>query len=476
MVENIMKHKDVFHSPKMGRVKHIHFVGIGGSGMCGIAEMLFNEGYCITGSDVADSSAIIQLKQLGIKIYIGHASENITNADVVVQSSAINDNNPEIIAAKERNTPVIPRAGMLAELMRFRHGIAIAGTHGKTTTTSLVAGLLFEGGLDPSYVVGGKVNSIGTNAKLGSSEYLVVEADESDASFLFLNPMMAVVTNIDEDHMSTYNGDVNKLRDTFLEFIHHLPFYGVAAICLDDKEVRRIMPFIQRPIVTYGFCDDADFKAINWQQSGMLSSFTVIRPAPNKPLAIQLNWPGRHNVLNTLAAIVIATELGIEDAAIQSGVLKFAGVGRRFQVLGTRNFAKGSAMLIDDYGHHPREIKATIDAYRAAWPNKRLIHVFQPHRYTRTRDLFNDFVEVLQLSDKILLLDIYSAGEDKIPGIESLKIVNEINKNFNKAILVNDNNIETELNKIIDNGDVILIQGAGSVGKLAKKLMEEIPV
>ena len=300
----------------------------------------------------------------------------------------------------------------------------------------------------------------------------VVEADESDASFLFLNPMMAIVTNIDEDHMSTYNGDVNKLRNTFLEFIHHLPFYGLAAICIDDKEVRRIMPLIQRPIITYGFSDDADVQAINWQQSGMLSSFTVIRPKPQKPLDIKLNWPGEHNVLNALAAIAIATELGISDEDIQAGMFKFAGVGRRFQVLGSRNFAKGNAMLIDDYGHHPREIRATIDAYRAAWPKQRLIHVFQPHRYTRTRDLFNDFVDVLQMSDKVLLLEIYSAGEDKIPGIESLKIVSEINKSFNKAVLVNESNIEMELNKIIADGDVILIQGAGSVGKLAKKLME----
>lgn len=460
-----------FHSPKMGRVKNIHFVGIGGVGMSGIAEMLFKEGYHITGSDVSDSYAVNQLRALGINVVVGHFAENVAGADVVVQSSAINNNNPEIIAAKKKNIPILPRAAMLAELMRFRHGIAIAGTHGKTTTTSLVASLLVEGGLDPSYVVGGKVNSSGTNAKLGSSAYCVVEADESDASFLFLKPMMAVVTNIDEDHMSTYNGDFKKLRETFVEFLHHLPFYGLAVVCVDDSEVCAIIPSIQRPICTYGFKEDADFKAFNWSQQGMISSFSVQRPAPHKTLDIKFKWPGKHNVLNALAAIAIATELGVDDESIVSGLFNFAGVGRRFQMLGERNFASGRALVIDDYGHHPREIKATIEAFRAAWPDKRLIHIFQPHRYTRTRDLFKEFVDVLSMSDQLLLLDIYSAGEEAIVGIASENLLNEINAKSLKAILINESTLESRLDGLVADGDVILIQGAGNIGQLASNLM-----
>lgn len=461
-----------FTLPKMGRVKKIHFVGIGGSGMCGIAEMLCREGYSISGSDMSESLVIGQLRKLGIKITIGHNAENIADADVIVQSSAINNKNVEIVAAKNKKTPVIPRAAMLAELMRFRQGIAIAGTHGKTTTTSLVAHLLMEGGLDPSYVVGGKVNSNGSNAKLGSSTYCVVEADESDASFLFLKPMMAVVTNIDQDHMDTYKGNLQKLRKTFIEFLHHLPFYGLAVLCVDDKEVQEILPSIQRPVVTYGFKEEADFKAYNWSQKGMVSSFVVQRPYPHKILQVQLKWPGKHNVLNALAAIAIATELGISDENIISGLWKFSGVGRRFQMLGERSFKSGKAIVIDDYGHHPREIQATIEAFRAAWPDKRLIHIFQPHRYTRTRDLFNDFVEVLRLSDQLLLLDIYSAGEEPILGVGSENLLDKINVTSNKARLINASTLEEQLNNLVTDGDVILIQGAGSIGQLATNLMQ----
>jgi UDP-N-acetylmuramate--alanine ligase len=465
-------HAECFHSPKMGRVKHIHFVGIGGVGMSGIAEMLLKEGYHITGSDLSDSQMVAQLRSFGIDVSVGHHSENISGADVVVQSSAIEDSNPEIIAAREKQIPVLPRAAMLAELMRFRHGIAIAGTHGKTTTTSLVASLLIEGGLDPSYVVGGKVNSSGVNAKLGSSAYCVVEADESDASFLFLKPMMAVVTNIDEDHMSTYNGDVDTLRNTFIEFLHHLPFYGLAVVCLDDDEILKIIPSIQRPTCTYGFNKDADFRAFGWSQNGMISSFSVQRPAPHKQLDIQFKWPGEHNVLNALAAIAIATELGVDDESIVSGLFKFSGVGRRFQMLGERDFTSGRALVIDDYGHHPREIKATIEAFRAAWPEKRLIHIFQPHRYSRTRDLFSDFVEVLKMSDQLLLLDIYSAGEEAISGIASDTLVSQINSESTKATLIDENTIESKLNGMILDGDVILIQGAGNIGQIAANLMK----
>lgn len=460
-----------FHSPKMGHVKHIHFVGIGGAGMCGIAEVLLNEGYHITGSDLSTNRAVERLNSLGIHVSIGHSKEHVLGADVVVRSTAISDDNPEIIAAKEHTIPVIQRAAMLAELMRFRQGIAIAGTHGKTTTTSLVTSLLTEGGLDPSFVVGGKLNSSGTNAQLGSSAYFVVEADESDASFLFLKPMMAVVTNIDADHMSTYNDDFNKLRKTFIEFLHHLPFYGLAVVCIEDHEVRRIMPSIQRPTRTYGFREGAHFRAINWTQNGLISSFTVKRPHPHAALDVKMKWPGRHNVLNALAAIAIATELDVSDEAIISGLFKFQGVGRRFQMLGERDFQKGRALVIDDYGHHPREIKATIEAFRAVWPDKRLIHVFQPHRYTRTRDLFNEFVDVLKLSDQLLLLDVYSAGEALIPGVSSEMLLNEINESSLKGTLVTDINIEEQLNKLIVDGDIILMQGAGSIGQLATNLM-----
>jgi UDP-N-acetylmuramate--alanine ligase len=466
--------KKQFTSPRMGRVEHIHFVGIGGAGMCGIAEVLHNEGYIITGSDVSENRVVLRLRSLGIQIAIGHEVQNIKDADVVVRSTAIGNDNPEIIAATKLMIPVIPRAAMLAELMRFRQGIAIAGTHGKTTTTSLVSSLLAEGGLDPSFVIGGKLNSCGSNAQLGKSAYFVAEADESDASFLFLKPMMAVVTNIDADHMSTYGDDFDRLRNTFIEFLHHLPFYGLAVVCLDDEEVRRILPSIQRPTLTYGFLDGAHYRALNWAQNGLVSEFTVERPAPHKALDIQFKWPGRHNVLNALAAIAIATELGVSDAAIVNGLIKFQGVGRRFQILGERHFNEGCALVVDDYGHHPQEIKATIDAFRAVWPDKRLVHVFQPHRYSRTKSLFSEFVDVLSLADELLLLDIYAAGEDMIPGISSEVLISEINKYSKKAILVNEKNIEHELDGLIRSGDVILMQGAGSIGQMAINLMQEL--
>lgn len=465
-------HTECFHSPKMGRVKHIHFVGIGGAGMCGIAEVLLNEGYRITGSDLSENLVVERLRSLGIQVTVGHCAENVLGADVVVRSTAIGDDNPEIKAAKEHTIPVIPRAVMLAELMRFRQGIAIAGTHGKTTTTSLVTSLLTEGGLDPSFVIGGKLTSCGTNAQLGSSAYFVAEADESDASFLFLKPMMAVVTNIDADHMSTYNDDFNKLRKTFIEFLHHLPFYGLAVVCIEDHEVRRIMPSIQRPTRTYGFREGAHFRAVNWIQHGLISSFTVQRPSPHKALDIKFKWPGRHNVLNALAAIAIATEVGVDDESIITGLFKFEGVGRRFQMLGEREFTGGKALVVDDYGHHPREIKATIEAFRAVWPDRRLVHVFQPHRYTRTRDLFNEFVDVLKMSDQLLLLDVYSAGEAAISGVNSAMLLNEIHLSSPNATLVTEHSFEEQLNKLVLDGDVILMQGAGSIGQLATNLMQ----
>lgn len=456
----------------MGHVEHIHFVGIGGVGMCGIAEMLHNEGYRITGSDLGDGYTVQRLKSLGIQVFKGHAVHNIQGADVVVRSSAVDLNNPEIVAAREQMVPVIPRAAMLAELMRFRHGIAIAGTHGKTTTTSLVSSLLAEGGLDPSYVIGGKLNSSGVNAQLGKSPYFVAEADESDASFLFLKPMMAVVTNIDADHMETYHDDFNKLRTTFLEFLHHLPFYGLAVVCLEDEEIRHILPAIQRPTLTYGFREDAHYRAIEWSQNGILSQFTVVRPAPHKALNIQFSYPGRHNVLNALASIAIATELGVDDEAIVKGLKKFQGVGRRFQMLGEKEFDHGSAMVVDDYGHHPQEILSTIDAFRKVWPDKRLIHVFQPHRYSRTQSLHSQFIDVLCLSDELLLLDIYSAGENAIPGVTSESLAEGIRNKDKRVTIVSEASLKNKLNEFIKDGDVILMQGAGSIGQMALNLMK----
>lgn len=463
-----------FLSPRMGRVEQIHFVGIGGAGMCGIAEVLHNEGYRITGSDISENKVVARLQSLGIAVAIGHRVENIQGADVVVRSTAVSSDNPEIIAAKEQLIPVIPRAAMLAELMRFRHGIAIAGTHGKTTTTSLVSSLLAEGGLDPSYVIGGKLNSSGSNAQLGHSAYFVAEADESDASFLFLKPMMAVVTNIDADHMSTYEDNFDKLRNTFVEFLHHLPFYGLAVLCLEDEEVRRILPLIQRPTMTYGFREEAHYRAVNWTQTGLNSEFTVLRPRGLKPLDIKFQWPGRHNVLNALAAIAIASELNVNDDAIVCGLAKFQGVGRRFQILGERQFEHASATVVDDYGHHPQEIRTTLDAFRRVWPDKRLVHIFQPHRYSRTKDLFDQFVDVLSIAEELLLLDIYSAGEEPIPGISSEALLKKIRTIRPNARLVNDQNLVKTLDELIANGDVILMQGAGSIGQMAQNLMQTV--
>ncbi len=469
--ENNVQNAKNFYLPKMRHVEYIHFVGIGGAGMCGIAEVLASEGYIVTGSDIASNRATQHLEILGIKIFIGHHVANISNADVIVRSTAIHDDNVEIIAAQQQAIPIIPRAMMLAELMRFRYGIAVAGTHGKTTTTSLVSSLLAAGGLDPSFVIGGKLNNCDANAQLGKSSYFVVEADESDASFLFLKPMMAIVTNIDYDHMETYANSFEKLSKTFIEFLHHLPFYGLAILCIEDAEILRILPLIQRPIVTYGFNNDAHYYASHWSQQGMVSNFTVHRPNQAQPLSIKLHSPGRHNVLNALAAIAIATELGINDRNIVEGLAQFQGVSRRFQILGDKQFSHGIATVVDDYGHHPREIFSTIEALRAVWPDKKLIHVFQPHRYTRTQSLFNQFVDVLKLSDTLLLFDIYSAGEQEIPGITSESLLISIQAQRSNAKLVNKNNLLTILNTIITDGCIVLMQGAGNIGQLSQDIM-----
>lgn len=461
-----------FFSPRMGGIGSIHFVGIGGAGMCGIAEVLHNEGYRVTGSDMSESRTVARLRGLGVSISIGHRAENIVGSDVVVRSTAIAEDNPEVLAARAARIPVIPRAMMLAELMRFRQGIAIAGTHGKTTTTSLVSSLLAEGGLDPSFVIGGKLTSIDSNAKLGSSEYFVAEADESDASFLFLKPTMAVVTNIDEDHMDTYEGNIDKLRDTFIEFLHHLPFYGRAVVCIDDPEVRKILSAIQRPTVTYGFSEDAEYQALDWKQEALLNSFTAIRPEPHKPLHVNLRLPGRHNVLNSLAAIAIATQLGIKDEHILKGLSAFQGVGRRFQLLGERQFSSGTALVVDDYGHHPEEIRATINAFRAVWPDRRLLHVFQPHRYSRTQALFPQFVDVLSLVDELFLFDIYSAGEARIEGINSTVLAKAVDERAGRpTTLVTEESLSHKLDNIVKDGDVILLQGAGNIGQIAAQFV-----
>ena len=399
--------------PEMRRVKTIHFVGIGGAGMGGIAEVLLNEGYQITGSDIGENPVVKRLSALGAKVTIGHHQDNVIGASVIVVSTAINADNPELAAAHQQRIPVVRRAEMLAELMRFRHGIAIAGTHGKTTTTSLIASIFAQAKLDPTFVIGGLLNSAGTNARLGSSRYLIAEADESDASFLHLQPMVSVITNIDEDHMETYQGDFEKLKDTYIEFLHNLPFYGLAVVCIDNPVVREILPRISRQVITYGFAEDADVRATQYQQSGGISSFVVEREG-SKPLPISVNLPGQHNVLNALAGVAVAVDEGVADNAIQQALQSFAGIGRRFESLATLTTAQGEMLLIDDYGHHPTEVKATIDAMRKGWPEKRLVMVFQPHRYSRTRDLYEDFVEVLSEVDCLFLLDVYAAGEAAI--------------------------------------------------------------
>ncbi len=453
----------------MRKIKHIHFVGIGGSGMSGIAAVLLNQGYEVSGSDLNQSIVTAQLKKLGVKIYIGHDASQIEGAQVIVQSTAIRDDNPEIIAARAARIPIVPRAQMLAELMRFRYGIAIAGTHGKTTTTSLVASLFAKGGLDPTYVIGGQLNSSGTHASLGQSHYLIAEADESDASFLYLNPMIAVVTNIDEDHMATYGGDFNKLKQTFLDFIHRVPFYGLIVLCWDEPVLREIYPQINRAVVTYGFHEDADLRVVDYQQQGLQSHFTVKFKNGDPDLPIVLNLPGQHNACNALAAIAIAKEEGISTTAIQDCLTEFSGVGRRFQVQQNVQFSGKTITVIDDYGHHPRELSVTIQAARQAWPNKRLVLVFQPHRFTRTRDCFEDFAQVLAQVDQLLLLEIYSAGEPPIPSIDSRALCRAIRERGQlEPIYVPsvDQVLET-LSNIVQDDDIVLLQGAGNVGQLA---------
>jgi UDP-N-acetylmuramate--alanine ligase len=458
----------------MRKIQHIHFVGIGGAGMSGIAAVLRNQGYHISGSDLNKNHVTKQLTELGVQVFVGHDAKHIGGAQVVVQSTAIPDDNPEIIAARHARIPVVPRAQMLAELMRFRYGIAIAGTHGKTTTTSLIASLFAKGHLDPTYVIGGQLNSSGTHASLGQSHYLIAEADESDASFLYLNPMIAIVTNIDPDHMSTYDGDFNKLKQTFLDFLHRVPFYGLVILCWDEPVIRELYPLINRTVLTYGFHEDADIRVVDYQQHGLESHFTVQFKDKTPDLPIVLNLPGQHNATNALAAIAVAKEEGISTQVMQACLNEFSGVGRRFQVVHDVTFAGKTVTVVDDYGHHPRELAVTLQAARQAWPNKRIVMVFQPHRYTRTRDCFEDFAQVLSEADQLLLLEIYSAGEAPIPGIDSRALCRAIRGRCQlEPIYVPDpQSVPAVLTNIVEQDDIILLQGAGNIGQLATQFIK----
>lgn len=460
---------------RMGHTQHIHFVGIGGAGMGGIAEVLINLDYTVSGSDIHENAVTRRLAAKGARVAIGHDARHVADADVVVVSTAVGDDNPEVSAARGRRIPVIPRAEMLAELMRFRYGIAVAGTHGKTTTTSLIASLLAEGGLDPTFVIGGRLNSAGTHARLGAGQYLVAEADESDASFLYLQPMVAVVTNIDADHMETYGGDFNKLRQTFVEFLHHLPFYGLTVLCLDDPVVREILPQVSRPVLTYGFSDDADVRASGIRQDRARTHFSVRRLSTND-LHVTLNMPGEHNVLNALAAVSVAQELGVSDAAIQKGLANFQGIGRRFQVYGEIATAAGEVMLIDDYGHHPREIAATLQAIRAGWPERRLVVAFQPHRYTRTRDLLDDFARILSEVDVLVLCEVYPAGETPIAGADGRALARAIRaRGKNEPVLVERAaDLPEVIPGLLHAGDIVLTLGAGDIGAVAAALPQQL--
>jgi UDP-N-acetylmuramate--L-alanine ligase len=459
--------------PEMRRVNQIHFIGIGGAGMSGIAEVLLNEGYKISGSDIAESAVTQRLAKAGAKVFIGHAAENIQGASVVVASSAIDDSNPEVAAAKAARIPVIQRAQMLAEIMRFRHGIAVAGTHGKTTTTAMISMIYTEAKLDPTFVNGGLVKSAGKNAPLGASRYLIAEADESDASFLHLQPMVSVVTNIEPDHMDTYGGDFEKMKATYVKFLRNLPFYGLAVMCADDETVMEIAPQVGRQVMTYGFSEKADYRIEDYQQTGFQGHYTVVCPTGER-IDVLLNVPGKHNALNATAALAVAKEEGIENEAILAALADFQGAGRRFDQLGSFIRPNGKVMLVDDYGHHPTEVDVTIKAARQGWEGKRVVMVFQPHRYSRTRDLFDDFVQVLSQVDALVMLEVYAAGEAPIVGADSKSLCRSI-RNLGKVdpILVSDTEqLGDVLDQIIQDGDLILAQGAGSVSRISRGLAE----
>lgn len=461
----------------MRRTRRIHFIGLGGAGMSGIAEVLHNQGYEVSGSDLRESEVTKRLRGLGIKVQVGHSADNVRAMDVVVNSSAIDSANPELMAARENRIPVVPRAEMLGELMRYRYGIAVAGTHGKTTTTSLIAAIFAADKKDPTFVIGGLVNSAGANAVLGQSRYMIAEADESDASFLHLQPMVTVITNIDADHMGTYGGDFEKVKQIFVDFTQNLPFYGLAVICGDDDNAREIIPKMSRPIVTYGFDQKNDFYISNIIQKPLCSYFSVCRPDGSK-LDLCVNTPGIHNVLNATAAVAVATEEGVSATAIQAGLKGFQGVARRFQIYGSYSVSDDKSaekvMLVDDYGHHPREVAATIKTVRDGWPERRLVMVYQPHRYTRTRDLFEDFVQVLSQVDKLILLDVYSAGETMIPGADGRTLARSVRNRGQVDPIFAEKVVQVPpiLADLLESGDILLTQGAGNIGTLAQQLHE----
>lgn len=460
------------------RIKQVHFVGIGGSGMGGIAEVMVNLGYKVCGSDMQQNVITQKLSLLGATIFNQHAASNVDGADVVVMSSAVKETNPEIVAAREQRIPIIPRAEMLAELMRFRYGIAIAGTHGKTTTTSLVASILATANMDPTFIVGGRVNSFASHSKLGAGQYLVAEADESDASFLHLQPIMSVVTNIDSDHLSAYDGDFNNLQDAFLEFIHHLPFYGMTVLCLENETIKALLPKIYRPYLTYGFGEDADYQITNVVSSGIQTKFELKRPDNKAAIKFVLNLPGVHNVQNAVAAAVVALQLDVAENFIQEAFENFQGIARRFQTYPNICIDGKNIQLVDDYGHHPTELAATIQAAREAYPEQRLVVLFQPHRYSRTRDLFDDFVRVLNETDALMLCEVYAANEEPIVGADSAALCRALRARGKlDPILVKDiTEIQSTLEHVINDNDVLLTLGAGSVGTIAPALHESFAV
>lgn len=460
------------HENFMRRIRRVHFVGIGGAGMSGIADVMHTLGYQVSGSDIASNAVTHRLKDLGVSVYDQHAAENVYDADVVVTSTAINQDNVEVVAAKAKRIPIVPRAEMLAELMRFSHGIAVAGTHGKTTTTSLVTSILAEAGLDPTYVIGGKLNSSATHARLGKGKYLVAEADESDASFLYLQPMISIVTNIDADHLPTYGGDFSRLKQAFVEFLHHLPFYGLAVVCVDDNQVRSLLPEITRPVIRYGIDFDADVCASNIRYEGSQTSFDVMLPDAESAIEITLNMPGRHNVLNTLAAICVAYELGVSVGDMQKALSEFEGIGRRMHMYGDIQLDQGVVTLVDDYAHHPTEIAATLNATKNAWADKRVVAIFQPHRYTRTRDLFEDFTQVLTECDVLVITEIFAAGEESITGADGRALCAAIRARgkVNPIFIEDIEQLGSDLKTILKNDDLILTMGAGSIGRVASEL------
>ncbi len=453
------------------RIRHIHFVGIGGAGMSGIAEVLTNQGYEVSGSDMQDGANTRRLRDLGATIHIGHSAEWVAGADVVVTSTAVREGNPEVTAARQQKIPVIPRAEMLGELMRFQKGIAIAGTHGKTTTTSLVASVLAAGGFDPTFVIGGRLNSAGANARLGSGEYLVAEADESDASFLHLQPLMAVVTNIDVDHLETYGGDFGVLKKTFVEFLHHLPFYGLAVMCVDDPGVQEVLPAIQKPVLTYGTAAGADFRATHIEADGVQMRFEVERRG-TPWLTVNLNYPGRHNVLNALAAIAVAHEVGCTAEDIARGLAEFQGIARRMQIVGSVPMAGGEVRFVDDYAHHPREIAATLQAVAGAWPDRRVVVIFQPHRYSRTHHLLDDFSQVLADCEPLLITEVYAAGETPLPEADGRSLCRAIRARgrANPIFVEQLGDLAGVLKDVLQAGDIVLTLGAGSIGQAAADL------